>query len=248
MAQYIPRCILTYNMEATVLPINRPAKLELFGRPIRYNDLPVTPVQWKTAALVVQFVFFVFFIALNRSELAIIAIVPVLEYAVQVLNLRTGAWGNRESWFFVDVSRQIKEDNNVIRMLFTALFECIVCFILSGRFSGLCILIIYRLDALRRFYQKPKNTEQIDVASDLEALHLAQVHQDPVVDISILLHLMFALFFVQRVFALIHFTIRTLIAFVRDMGVVSGIQTELYSDVCTCSTGIILTVYAVTQH
>ena len=232
-------------MEATVLPINRPAKLELFGKPIRYKDLPVTPVQWKTAALLLQFVFFVIIIAFNRSELAIIAIVPVLEFAVQVLNLRSGAWGNRDSWFYVDVSRQIKEDNNVIRMLFTAVFESIICFFLIGKWAALTILFCYRLDAIRRHYQKPQNTEQIDVANDLEALHLAQVHQDPVIDISICLQLVFALFFIKSVFPLIHFTLRTVIAFARDMGILSGVQNELYSDVCTCSTGVLLTIYAV---
>lgn len=232
-------------MEATVLPINRPAKLELFGRPIRYNDMPVTPVQWKTAALLLQFVFFVIIIALNRSELAIIAIVPVLEYAVQVLNLRSGAWGSRDSWFYVDVSRQIKEDNNVIRMIFTAVFESIICFFLIGKWAALCILILYRLDALRRFFQKPQNTEQIDVANDLESLHLAQVHADPVIDVSICLQLVFALFFIKSVIPLIHFTLRTIIAFARDMGITSGIQTELYLDLITCSTGVLLTIYAV---
>jgi len=215
------------------IPLYTPTKLSIFKFPLRRNDVPVQLLEWKVAHMMANLGVAMVLLIFSKNYYSIITLMQVLQYFIQILNLRSGEWGTRNGYIYCNVDEMVKSGQNSIRLIVTALTEAIIVLIVQGRFSAAACIFLYRLDGVRRAYEMSEPTEQSKISKDLESLHAAQPVKDPIIGIDLVLPILYSLLWFNSPMFLIHFSLRAACVVCRDFSIISPIQEELYSDVIT---------------
>ena len=227
------------------IPIYSPTKLRVLTLSMRRNDVPLQIIDWKILHLVANGIISLSMIIFTSSQYSLILLIQVLQFAVQILNMRTGPWGSKNGAVYCNVDEMIKSGQNSIRLIFTALVEAIVALILKDRFTAASVQLMYRLDGLRRSWELGEPTEQSQIAKDLESLHAAQPVKDPALSIDVVIPVAFAMLWYSSPIMLILFGIRAACIACRDFSIFSPIQEELYSDVVTTAVLNLVIIYII---
>ena len=227
------------------IPLYSPTKLTIFKLPMRRNDVPLQLIDWKSAHLIFNAIIGIVMLIFTSNYYALIVLMQIVQFFIQIVNMRTGPWGNPNGWLYCDVDVMVKSGQNTVRLAVTAFTEAIIAAAVQGRFASIAILFLYRLDGIRRACELGQPTEQSTTARDLESLHAAQPVRDPVIGIDIVLPITYCLLWYNRPLLLIHFGIRAAAILCRDFSIISPIQEELYGDIITSVTLNIVITYLI---
>lgn len=230
------------------IPIYSPTKLTILKFPMRRNDVPVQLIDWKIAHLVFNAIIGIIMLIFTSNYYALIVLLQIIQFFVQIINMRTGPWGNPNGWLYCDVDVMVKSGQNTVRLAATAITEAIVVAVVQGRFASVAILFLYRLDGIRRACELGKPTEQSTMARDLESLHAAQPVKDPVIGIDIVLPIIYCLLWYNKPILLIHFGVRAGAILCRDFSIISPIQEELYGDIITSISLNVVVFYLILSY
>ena len=190
-------------------------------------------MEWKLAHFVINCIVATVMMIATSNGYLVLFFIQSMQFFIQLLNMKSGSWGSKSGWVYCNVDEQIREGQNSIRLISTAVTEAIIVAIMHGRFAAAAVLIMYRLDGVRRSYEKSDETEQAKIAKDLEALHAAQPTKEPIFGIDMIIPILFSLLWFNRPLLLLHFLTRSVVIVCRDVSIISPIQEELYSDVVT---------------
>ena len=200
---------------------------------MRRNNTPVHLLEWKTAHLFINAILTTVMLIVSSSAYVAILFMQVLQFFIQIMNLKTGAWGSKEGFFYSSVDEEVRQGQNSIRIISTAITEAAMAAVVSNRFAAIAVLFMYRVDAIRRFHELAEQTEGSKISKDLESLHAAQPAQNPIYGIDMAIPVVFSLLWYHNPLILIHFAIRSACIICRDLSIISSIQCELYNDVIT---------------
>lgn len=230
------------------IPIYSPTKLTLFKFPMRRNDVPIQLIDWKIVHFIFNAIIGVLMLIFTSNYYALIVFLQIIQFFVQIINMRTGPWGNSNGWLYCDVDVMVKSGQNTVRLVATAITEAVIAAVVKGRFASTAVLFLYRLDGIRRACELGQPTEQSAMARDLESLHAAQPVKDPVIGIDLVLPVIYCLLWYDNPLLLIHFGIRAAVLLCRDFSIISPIQEELYGDIVTSVTLNIVISYLIITH